>query len=317
MQTRRNPQTSASGRCAAARSTTRLRSGSGKLLALWAALALAPAAQAAMVYALASDGTTLLRFDSAMPGVNTTVGALSGATTRLDGLDFRPADGMLYGYASTTSGIYRVNPATGGTTLVSTSSAAAAAATLGIDFNPVPDRLRVATNDGVNLRINVDTGAALTDGTLSYAPGDVNAGAAPRIADVAYTNSDKLAATGTQLYYIDWALNTLVTTSNPNGGVMNTVGLLGVDTNESVGFDIVTDAGGTNLAFASLNVGGVQGFYGINLATGAATLIGNTNTGPLNGLAVAAIPEPGSLALVLAAFAAITLQARRSTSAVV
>jgi hypothetical protein len=286
--------------------------GAGALAcALAGALALAPAAQAATVYALAADGSTLQRFDSAMPGAATNVGLIAGATARLDGLDFRPADGMLYGFSSGSSGIYRVDPTTGATTLVSTSTAAVAAATMGIDFNPVPDRLRVVSNAGNNLRINVDTGAALTDGTLSYAAGDTNAGVTPQIADAAYTNSDKLPATGTQLYYIDWGLNTLVTTSNPHGGGMTTVGLLGVNTDENVGFDIITDASGINTAFASLNVGGVQGFYGINLATGAATLIGTTNTGPLNGLAIAPIPEPAPLTLVLAAFGALALQAQR------
>lgn len=284
-------------------------------LALASALSLAPAAQAATVFALGNDGATLIRFDSATPGTTSTVGVIAGATVKLDGLDFRPADGLLYGYESATSGIYRVNTSTGATTLVSTSSAPVTAATMGIDFNPVPDRLRVATNDGDNRRINIATGAAITDGALSYAAGDANAGAAPRVADVAYTNSDKLAATGTQLFYIDWVLNTLANTTNPNGGVINTVGALGVDTDENVGFDIVTDAAGVNTAFASLNVGGVQGFYGINLATGAATLIGTTGTGPLIGLAVAAIPEPGSLALVAAAGAALLLQGRRQHKA--
>lgn len=294
------------------------RSSSGPLaaravaaLALGSALVLAPSVQAAAVFALAADGSSLIRFDSGAPAASVTVGAVSGATTRLDGLDFRPADGLLYGYDSVASGIYRVDTLTGATTLVSTSSAPVSAAILGIDFNPVPDRLRVTTDAGDNRRINIATGAAITDGALAYAAGDANFGAAPRIADVAYTNSDKLAATGTQLYYIDWILNALVTTSNPNAGVLNTVGLLGVDTDENVGFDIVTDAAGVNSAFASLNVGGVQGFYGINLATGAATLIGATNTGPLNGLAVAPIPEPGSLALIMAAGAALMLQARR------
>ena len=276
------------------------------------ALALLPAAQAAAVFALGNDGATLLRFDSATPGSNSTVGVISGATVKLDGLDFRPADGLLYGYASATSGIYRVNTSSGATTLVSTSTGPVTAATMGIDFNPVPDRLRVATNDGDNRRINIADGVAILDGALAYAAGDVNASATPRVADVAYTNADKLVATGTQLYYIDWVLNTLVTTTNPNAGVLNTVGTLGVDTDQNVGFDIVTDAAGVNTAFASLNVGGVAGFYGINLVTGAATLIGGTGTaGPLIGLAVAPIPEPGSVVLVLAAGAALVAQKRR------
>ncbi len=269
------------------------------------------AVHAAAVYALAADGSTLVRFDSATPGSVATVGAVSGATTRLDGLDFRPANGLLYGYSSTTSGIYTVNPATGATALVATSSAPVGAATLGIDFNPVPDRLRVVTDAGDNRRINLAGGAAVTDGALVYAAGDVNAGATPRVADVAYTNNDNNPATGTQLFYIDYVLNTLVTTSNPNAGELSTVGALGVDTDENLGFDILTSAAGVNSAFATLRVGGVQGFYGINLATGAATLVGNLNTGALNGLAVAPVSEPAPLALVAAAGAVLLLQRRR------
>ncbi len=298
-------------------SRRRLASPTVAALALASSLALLPAAQAATVFALGNDGATLLRFDSGTPGASATVGVISGAAAKLDGLDFRPADGLLYGYASATSGIYSVNTSSGATTLVSTSSSPVSAAIMGIDFNPVPDRLRVATDAGDNRRINIATGAAINDGALAYAAGDSNAAATPHVADVAYTNSDKIVATGTQLYYIDWVLNTLVTTTNPNAGVLDTVGALGVDTDANVGFDIVTDAAGINLAFASLNVGGVQGFYGINLATGAATLIGNIGSGtvPVNGLAIAAIPEPGSVALVLAAGVALTLQARRRSPA--
>ena len=275
----------------------------------------ATSAHAAAVFALDADGATLLRFESTTPGNITTVGAVNGAATRLDGLDFRPANGVLYGYESSTSGIYSVNPSTGATVLVATSSAPVGSAVMGIDFNPVPDRLRVATEAGDNRRINLAGGAAISDGALAYAAGDTNFGVAPRVADVAYTNNDNNAATGTQLYYIDHALNTLVTTSNPNAGVLNTVGALGVDADENLGFDILTDGAGMNTAFATLRVGGVQGFYGINLATGAATLIGNLNTGPLNGLAVAPVPEPGSLALVAAAGAALLLQGRRASRA--
>ncbi len=273
------------------------------------------AVHAAVVFALGADGSTLVRFDSATPGSVATVGAVSGATTRLDGLDFRAANGLLYGYSSTTSGIYTVDPATGATALVATSSAPVGAATLGIDFNPVPDRLRIVTDAGDNRRINVATGAAITDGTLAYAPGDVNAGSTPRVADVAYTNNDNNAATGTQLFYIDYVLNTLVTTSSPNAGELTTVGALGVDSDENLGFDILTSAPGVNSGFATLRVGGVQGFYGINLATGAATLIGNLNAGALNGLAVAPVSEPAPLALLAAAGAAMLLQRRRQRHA--
>ena len=39
----------------------------------------------------------------------------------------------------------------------------------GVDFNPVADRLRVPSDSGLNLRINADTGATTTDGTINRA----------------------------------------------------------------------------------------------------------------------------------------------------
>lgn len=263
-----------------------------------ALLALVPAAQAATVMALADNGSTLVRFDSANPGAVTTVGALSGATTRLDDLDFRPANGQLYGYRGSDGAVFVVNTSTGATTLVGSASAVAAGSTAGIDFNPVPDRLRVVSSADDNLRINVVGGATTVDGTLAYGPGDANNGSNPNIVAAAYTNADNDPATGTTLYYIDSALNLLASTSNPNAGVLSTVGALGFDVSDLVGFDIFTDAMGTNSALASLVVDGLQSLYSINLGTGSATRVGDFSLGsPLVGLAAAPVPEPGSLAL--------------------
>ena len=264
--------------------------------------AFAAGAHAATVYSLANNGTSLIRFDSTTPGAVTTVGAITGAATSLNGLDFRPANGLLYGVQQSNSGIYTVDTATGATTFVSTSTTAINSPLTGIDFNPVPDRLRVVNDADQNLRINVATGAATVDGTLAYAAGDPNAGANPNIIDAAYTNSRLgSAALSTQLFYIDYVLDTLVRTTNPNGGVLSTVGALGVNTSRFTGFDIFLDRSGANTGFASLQVGGIDNFYTINLLTGAATLVGNLGAQNLFGLAVVPVPEPGSLALVAAA----------------
>lgn len=284
-------------------------------LALLCLAALPPGAAAAPAFALAGDGSTLIRFNTDQPGAVHTVGALSGATTQLDGLDFRPADRQLYGYSAATSGVYRVDPLTGATTLVSVSTQPLSGAVVGIDFNPVPDRLRVVSNQQENRRINVDTGVALADGTLSYAAGDANSGAAPRVADVAYTNSDTDPATGTRLYYIDHALDILATTDNPNAGLLTTVGALGVDTDEFVGFDIFTDASGINTAFATLRVGGVTGLFSIDLATGAAKRLGELAASQVNGLAVSRVPNPGSLALAATALLMVGLRGRPARAA--
>ena len=170
--------------------------------------AVAPAL-ATPIYAIANDGRTFIRFDSASPNAVTVVGNFSGAISNLNSLDFRPADGFLYGYSDVTDSIYRVNLANGFTTLVSTSTTPTTTNLLGIDFNPVADRLRIVNVNDQNLRINVDTGAAIVDGTLAYAAADPNFGVNPTIIDAAYTNSDRDPATGTTLYYLDYALDIL------------------------------------------------------------------------------------------------------------
>ena len=279
-----------------------------QIASVLALAALGTGAQAAPVFALTRDSASLLRFDTSAPGAVSTVGALSGATTVLDGIDFRPADNMLYGYLAATGGVYRVDTSTGVTTLVST--AARSSTPLGVDFNPAADRLRVVTAADQNLRINVATGATIVDGTLVYAAGDVNAGINPHVVEAAYTNNDTNPATGTTLYYIDDLLDTLVSTSSPNAGILNTIGSLGFDVDEFLGFDISTDASGMNTAFASLRVGGSQGLYTLNLLTGQATLLGAIGADAVRGLAVSTVPEPTSLALVGLAGLALMRQRR-------
>jgi hypothetical protein len=73
------------------------------------------------------------------------------------------------------------------------------------------------------------------------------------------------------LYDIDSTLDVLVIQNQPNAGILNTVGNLGVNTTDEVGFDI---SQGTGVAYASLTIGGSAGLYQISLANGAATLVG-------------------------------------------
>lgn len=268
-----------------------------------AACALFNQAQAALVYSLASDGASLIRFDSATPGTVTTVGAISGDTNRLDGLDFRPFNGQLYGYSHSTGSAYTVTPSTGAVTFAAALSSGTDPSFLGIDFNPAADRMRIVTDSDQNLRVNVADGATVMDAALAYAAGDPNIGVNPGIIDAAYTNSSQGVTSSTALYYIDYVIDTLVTTSNPNGGVLNTVGRLGFDIDRYSGFDIFSD-GGSNSAYASFRVGGNNGLYGINLATGAASLLGAIGDSTLlYGLAIVPgtagndVPEPDSLAL--------------------
>nr|WP_315393011.1 DUF4394 domain-containing protein [uncultured Duganella sp.] len=232
----------------------------------------------------------LLSFDRATPGTIRTTATVSGlqAGENLLGIDYRPADGLLYGVGS-TGRIYTLNGATGAATLKSTLAADAADTTapftalagtdFGVDFNPVADRLRIVGNTGQSLRVNVDTGATTTDGAI-------NGGAAnAAVTAAAYTNSFTGTA-ATTLFVIDAVNGTLYTQNPPNNGTLTAPVALGVSATAVAGFDI--DAR-SNTGYAVMTVGGARNLYSINLGatTNPATLVGAVGaTEDLRGVAV-------------------------------
>ena len=126
---------------------------------------------------------------------------------------------------------------------------------IGFDFNPTVDRIRLTTNTGQNLRLNPETGVVGTnpdtgeptiDGEIAFADDDENAGAGVAVVGSAYTNS-VADAEETQLFVISDANDVLALQDPPNDGVLNTVGELGINVSQVVGFDI-TPAGDAYLA---------------------------------------------------------------------
>ncbi len=230
------------------------------------------------------DGNALLRFPAAAPGVllaNTPVMGLA-AGERLLGIDVRPATGELYAL-SDAGRLYVIDPASGAASLASTLDVALSGVRFAVDFNPVPDRLRVISDTGQNLRINVDTGQTIVDGPINPA--------GPSIGGAAYINS-VAGATTTALYDIDIGGSQLLLQSPPNDGTVTPVGPLGVtlDAVSSVGFDVLSRAG-VDTALAVLRVAGSTGLYRLDLATGAASLVGPVAGNPgLRGMAVLDAP---------------------------
>lgn len=253
-----------------------------------------PRVQPAVAFAVTSAGN-LISFPPNAAGVAapTTVGAVSGmmAGETVIGMDFRPATGDLVAVTN-QSRIYTINT----TSAAATQSPPAAAqfspgvsgTSFGIDFNPLPDRIRLISDAEQNLRLNQITGAvAGTDTTLTGGGGDAVA--------AGYTNNFA-GATSTTLFVLDTTTNNLLrqgdiggTPGSPNAGVLTAVGALGVDPLDvAASFDII---GGRGVTSAGVNQGdtvsygvlsttaGASRLHRINLGTGAATSIGDIGGG--------------------------------------
>ncbi|QJR37359.1 DUF4394 domain-containing protein [Gemmatimonas groenlandica] len=214
-------------------------------------------------------------------GIVPITGLVDGET--VVGIDFRPSDtgangvneiGTLYAVTS-ASRLYKVDPVTGAATMPVTLSIPLEGSAFGVGFNPAADRLRIHSNTNQNLRINVESGLTIRDVPLAYSMGDVNAGADPDLTALGYTNNDANPATGTELYAIDAAQDVLVEfgAGGPNGGMLVTVGALGVDAGLLSGFDI-SNATGTAYAVLSTSASEKSVLYTVNLDTGLTTKLG-------------------------------------------
>jgi len=231
------------------------------------------------------------------------VTGLQPAETLL-GIDYRPANGLLYGLGS-SSRLYLINPTTGAASQVGSGqfSTLLSGTTFGFDFNPTVDRIRVVSDLDQNLRLNPNDGTvAAVDLSLNYAAGDPFFGLSPNVNAAAYANNVP-GALSTTLYVIDSAQNSLAIQNPPNNGTLTTVGLLAIDASRFNGFDISGLTGIGYAATPAASGGPAADLYIINLATGGASLVGHIGGAPddfiIKCLSVVAVPEPGVGVLAL------------------
>ena len=207
---------------------------------------------------------------------------LTAPDSGLVGIDVRPATGALFGLGD-AGGVYELDVAAEKAVLKSRLNVAMTGRNFGLDFNPTVDRLRVVSDTGQNLRINVDTGAATVDAPLNFTAGSAASG----VGGVAYTNNDNDASTATTLYDIDSINDQLVTQNPPNNGTLVTGPKLGFDTDSATTFDIWSDVKDgkaiSNKGFVALDGGGT--LFSIDLSSGALTVLGNLGADRLTGLA--------------------------------
>ena len=273
------------------------------VLASVAVLASSPVA-AEEVYGLVGS-SSIVTFDSASPGTitsNRTITGL-GAGVTLTGIDLRPADNQLYS-VSTTGTVYQLtlSGANYSATSLGTISTSPSGNSFGLDYNPTVDRFRMVSDTNQKMRINQTTTppGVTVDGMITL-DGSSNVD----LIGSAYTNS-VFGATTTTLFGIDAFTDALVRATNPNGGLYTSVGPLGITlgATDLLGFDI---SGFSGAGFFSVN----NNFYGVNLATGGATLIGGLGTQGITGITIASVPEPASWAMMLLGFGGMGVALRR------
>ncbi|HEX8832647.1 MAG TPA: DUF4394 domain-containing protein [Abditibacteriaceae bacterium] len=256
------------------------------------------------VFAVNGQGS-LVSFSRITPSFVSTIGNITGLQggEKILGMDFRPANGLLYALGS-TGRIYTINTTTGAASIVGNGPISVAlnptATGYGFDFNPAVDRIRITNSAGQNIRVNPndglvvdgnpDLGGVQPDGNLSYDANDQNNNTQPQIVGSAYTNN-VAGATSTTLFNLDAGTNRLVRQGavppalpGPNSGTLFTInGATNVDITPNTSFDISSNGS----AFATTTTGQQTSLYSVNLTNGAFTLIGQLNSdSPINAIAL-------------------------------
>lgn len=184
--------------------------------------AAATSAEAERLFGLTPDNR-IITFESANPAATLSSRAVNGLVEgdRLTGLDRRPANGRPYSL-SMSGRIHELNR-TGSSctaTIVGVLGTLPQGNAFGVDFSPVPDRLRVVSDSGRNLCINVDGGATLVDGMIMSDIGPVMLVAA------AYT-SNVAGAPTTTLFALDAVNGQLLRSINPDGSLYTGMNMMG------------------------------------------------------------------------------------------
>jgi Domain of unknown function (DUF4394) len=255
-------------------------------------------------------GSQLVTFDSTAPGTLTAPVAITGLRPdeQIVGIDFRPATpNTLVGVGNVGGSgyVYTIDVATGVATAINTSGFTLTGSSFGVDFNPVPNALRIVSDAGQNLRITAGgTGTVNTDTTLSETG----------IVAAAYSNNFA-GTTVTTLYALSAESDSLVRVGgldgppSPNGGAITTIGSLGVDISNG-GFDI-SGNDGTAYAVLTTGNGSGSGLYTIDLSTGQATLVGGFGEDVVQDLAVQQVPAPAGALLLALGLAGLAAARRR------
>jgi hypothetical protein len=254
---------------------------------------------------LLETGNVLRFIDTGAPSFVQRTVTISGlqANESITAIDYRPANGVLYGIGVLDGGIsrlYTINTTTGAATLLGGGAfdsrvGLSRTSGLGMDFNPVVDRIRLVNNVGTNMRVHPDTATATVDTGTDFASGDVNQNNSNSPNSIAYSNN-VAGAQSTTLYGVVSGNGPQVVTIgstggspvSPNTGLMFTVGATG--TPGYAGLHQGMDICPSGVAYAIFD--NDNSLYTVNLSTGVATLRGSLPSSTTQGPMDLAAPGP-------------------------
>ncbi|MEO3790723.1 DUF4394 domain-containing protein [Nonomuraea sp. B10E15] len=250
------------------------------------------AALSLRAYGITDDGRLMATFTTDKPEELNWVRRITGLVTDtfVIGIDFRVQDGKFYAVGN-HGGIYTISLPTGNqdvvVTKVSQLQMGLKGTAFGVDFNPAADRLRVISDNGQNLRHNLNDGTTVSDTSLSNGPGSPASG----VTAAAYTNNDLNGDTATTLFDVNTTTAQVVVQSPANNGLLAPTGALGMPVATNAGIDVYSDLSNgktvSNSAFATLVVNGDATLNTVDLLTGAATPISDPFPLTITDIAVA------------------------------
>ena len=197
-------------------------------------------------------------------------------------VEVRASDKSLWAVGN-TSRMYTIDPTTGVATSQSKSQffALLNGSLFDLDYDAASDQFRLVSDQGQNAQISPQFGSivAPVGKKLTYAAGDVNEPKSPQVSGIAFAKNGSL-------YGIDPVLDVLTLHTDVPNGVVTTIGSLGEDFGDSVGFDIIDVDGGKQTAYLVARPPGAlaSSLYTVDLSTGKASLVGPIKSAALHGL---------------------------------
>ena len=244
-------------------------------------LGTAPSAQAVRMFAIESPCSTLRSFDSDL----TRHSALGGSHQRARRRRGHPRHRRPHVHrwlvvVTSANRRYDLNPVSGAAQVGAGAFSPTITWSVGMDFNPVSDRVRHVNDDDLSLRVNPVTGAVTQDTNLN--PGD------PNVTGAAYSNTfsarrRRCSTTSTRRR----------TRCRPRTRGTTGHSLPSERWGSMPARRRVVDVDSVGTAYAVLSVAGTDGLYKIDLSTGGASLLGATGAS-LDGLAVTRRRPPGA-----------------------